>query len=711
MRFAIRGVRVQTLLIGGILLAGLLAVVVFVMHRRASESSNRTLSGAYFSRADTWTSLGGTWTANATEIQNSSEERGAKLLANTKDWRDFQIDADLQIAESFGEAGLIIRSGAEEEGVDAYNGYFAGVRTMDASIELGRSDFGWHSMAHASFPAATDLHGWFHLHAVAVGCEVGFQVRSSDGGTVSSIIRDENCIRSGRFGLRSSFTGAKWRNLRVSPAIDADLAVIENQAKRTSRAHDLLLVEPSNPVSVDRYIASMRDEARKHQIPPGITPIINLQNSPGRHANVTIQGTVISLPPLADIEDDTGAIFIPNVDPRTPIKLGDVIEAHGTLISERFRSRLEDARLRVLWSGPPIPPIAVTAAQLTSTYRGLLIEVEGTLVSAHEQASGYELVLKDGDQTFRAFGQSDFRLSPSALEPGSRLRLRGNATSLNQFTHGLYPFAVITDRIDVISAPPWWSPIHVFWLVLACITLFVCIEWALHRVQAWHVRSLLREREELAFEMHDTLAQSFTGIAYQLQAAALEKRGQAEIQTHIHNALEMVDMSHKEASRTIAALRPHYRQTSDIIAALKELAERLSDGGDLLIDTRIEGKEVELPLAITDALFRVGQEAVTNAVQHANCRNLKITLEISKSEAKLTVCDDGRGISSQGQSNGLGIAGMKARASKIKARFDCTTMPSRGTSIIITAPLPRVRGLLSKTLTFLTTLFAPQDRQ
>jgi signal transduction histidine kinase len=54
--------------------------------------------------------------------------------------------------------------------------------------------------------------------------------------------------------------------------------------------------------------------------------------------------------------------------------------------------------------------------------------------------------------------------------------------------------------------------------------LFLGIQWLLHAIQRWHLNSVLREREQLAFEMHDTLAQSFTGIAYQLQAATLETR-------------------------------------------------------------------------------------------------------------------------------------------------------------------------------------------
>ena len=692
-----------------VVLASVVAIVGFALHRHIFTSLPRALSEDYFSHSDGWTALGGSWTADRSGIQNNSAERGAKLIAREGTWKDFQIDADIQTAEPLAEAGVIVRSNTEEEGVDAYHGYFAGIRTMDRSIELGRADYGWRSLAHASLPTNPNPNGWFHLHAVAIGCRVGMEVTAPGGGSSALLVNDKNCIRSGSFGLRSSFSSAKWRNLHVSTANESDLAAIEENAKQTLTAHDLLLTEPSNPGDVARFIDSMRETAAKHLIQPHVTPISYYRLLPGPHPNVTIVGSIISLPPVTDIQDNTGTIIVPNVAPSTPIKLGDVVEARGTLISEQFRSRLEDAKLRVLWSDEPFPPLAVTAEQLTGgTYRGRFIEVEGTLVSAQHQAGGYELVLRDGDQTFRAFGQRDFRLDPAALEPGSRLRLRGNATSLDQFTNGVYPFTVAVDRVDVVSAPPWWSPVHVFWLAMACLALFVCILWALHRIQAWHVGSLLREREELAFEMHDTLAQSFTGIAYQLQAAALETRGQREVQEHVQDALKMVHMSHREASRTIAALRPQYREASDIVAALKELAERLSDGGDLKVKTRIEGKDIELPLAITDALFRIGQEAVTNAVQHAGCENLEIFLELSARQVRLAVHDDGQGIASQAQATGLGIAGMKNRAAKIKARFDCTTIPSGGTCITITTPLPRASGFFSRAHAFLRATFARQ---
>ena len=686
-----------------VILAATAAIFFVPKYRKAGQDLSPPPARGSFSRGDAWVALGGAWTASSAEIENNSEERGAKLMSRLGNWGDYQVQADLKMASPYGVAGLIIRSSGEEEGVDSYHGYFAGIRPMESSVEFGRADFGWLPLLHNPLPRTEDDPGWIHLRVVAVGCRFGVAATWTDGRTTSAAVDDRDCIRSGRFGLRSYLTSAAWRNIEVTSATPADLNGFK-PADILPASDDLFLAAPLEPQRFDRYMSSIRNEAKKHEIQPGVEPIGDFPLSPGRHSNVTIQGVVISRPPLTAIQDDTGAMMVAHVDPRMSLKLGDFVEARGTVVSDHFRSQMEDSHLRVLWSDTPVPPLLVTASQLTGgTYRGRSIEVEGTLVSATSRAGGYDLVLQDGNQYFRSTGARDFRSDPAELKPGSRVRLKGIATSLSEFTNDLYPFAVVAERIDQVSPPPWWSPAHVVWLILICIALLLCAQLILHKLQRWHMRSVLREREELAFEMHDTLAQSFAGIAYQLQAASIERRGLDKVQAHIQNALQMVQMSHREASRTIAALRPQYRDATGILTALKEAAERLSDGA-VRITATLPGRSAQLPLEITDALFRIGQEAISNAIQHSGCSQLMISLRLSKREVQLCVADDGRGFSRQSVDVGLGIAGMQTRAAKTKARFDLATEPGGGTKITVTAPLGQ--GLLYRLRAMLVRTFA-----
>ncbi|NUQ27323.1 MAG: histidine kinase, partial [Acidobacteriaceae bacterium] len=281
---------------------------------------------------------------------------------------------------------------------------------------------------------------------------------------------------------------------------------------------DEALPIPAPPLARDvtNTTAAFTAEANRHAFPPGASPIQSTLMSPGIYPNTTIQGTVIATLPLLDVQDDTGTLIV-NPDSPVNLKLGDVIRAEGTLVSERFRIHLNDAKVRVLWSDVPIPPLAVNADELTGgTYRGRFIELEATLISANTTSEGYQLLLRDRETTFSAVGSNDFHLEANSLRPGSRLRLQGTATSLSEFTHDLYPFIMVVNRVDVIAPPPWWSPEHIALAIATIVALFLGAQFLVHRMQQWHLRAILKEREQLAYEMHDTLSQSFTGIAYQL---------------------------------------------------------------------------------------------------------------------------------------------------------------------------------------------------
>jgi Domain of Unknown Function (DUF1080) len=91
---------------------------------------------------DEWTAVGGTWEIAGGVIRNNSAERGAKLLAGSSDWRNYTLNADIRFDGGGADMGVIIRSNDEKEGVDTYNGYFVGLRNLDGTIVIGRSDYG-----------------------------------------------------------------------------------------------------------------------------------------------------------------------------------------------------------------------------------------------------------------------------------------------------------------------------------------------------------------------------------------------------------------------------------------------------------------------------------------------------------------------------------------------------------------------------------------
>jgi len=200
---------------------------------------------------------------------------------------------------------------------------------------------------------------------------------------------------------------------------------------------------------------------------------------------------------------------------------------------------------------------------------------------------------------------------------------------------------------------------------------------------------VLEERERLAHEMHDTLAQSFAGIGFQLQALRNDlhdKNPTAHRQLDL--ACELVRHSHEEARRSIATLRPESLDSVGLLPALDSCAKRMVDGGSVEVTISRSGDVRPMPLRISDTLFRIGQEAIANAVRHARPTSLKILLRYEKQTVGLTVEDNGIGFTGRGDLLGFGLRGMRKRADGISAALRVTSTPGQGTRVDVVAPLP-----------------------
>src|ERR1039458_2664143 len=124
-------------------------------------------------KADEWKAFGGTWELVNGLMHNGSDERGAKLLTGSTYWRNYYVEADVNLLGTNGEAGLIIRSRDEEEGVNGYTGYYAGVRTIDSTLVLGRAEHGWMEVnKQAQDPEGIRAGKWYHLKLLAYDCHI-----------------------------------------------------------------------------------------------------------------------------------------------------------------------------------------------------------------------------------------------------------------------------------------------------------------------------------------------------------------------------------------------------------------------------------------------------------------------------------------------------------------------------------------------------------
>jgi signal transduction histidine kinase len=197
--------------------------------------------------------------------------------------------------------------------------------------------------------------------------------------------------------------------------------------------------------------------------------------------------------------------------------------------------------------------------------------------------------------------------------------------------------------------------------------------------------AVIAERNRMARDIHDTLAQGFTGVIMQLEAAkgAATQRDIAETANRIERASELARASLGEARRSVRALRPRSLQNGKLSLAIDDLLKRVTEGTDLNADFQAEGDASSIPADYEEGLLRITQEALTNVVKHANARNFKATLNVNAENIQLRLVDDGRGFDTVVEHEGFGLIGMKERVERMHGDFTVRTKPGVGTEILV----------------------------
>jgi PAS domain S-box-containing protein len=199
--------------------------------------------------------------------------------------------------------------------------------------------------------------------------------------------------------------------------------------------------------------------------------------------------------------------------------------------------------------------------------------------------------------------------------------------------------------------------------------------------------SILEERNRMAREIHDTLAQSFTGILAQVGAANQVLTDDVEAtQAHLDLIKELARTGLTEARRSVVALRPQLLEEGSLQSALHRLVAQIrAAANDTTLHYEIEGAVYALPTEVENNLLRMGQEALTNAIKHANADEIRVELIYEHDQFLLRVKDNGQGfgVGSIPSSEGFGLLGMSERAERIGAQLTIRSQPGQGTEIVV----------------------------
>jgi signal transduction histidine kinase len=198
--------------------------------------------------------------------------------------------------------------------------------------------------------------------------------------------------------------------------------------------------------------------------------------------------------------------------------------------------------------------------------------------------------------------------------------------------------------------------------------------------------AIVAERTRFARDIHDTLAQGFTGIMMQLNAAEQRLQGKStDARVHIEKARELANASLEEARRSVSALRAGALSNGTLLDAMEQIGRKLTSDSGIQLETKLEGQPYALPEQCEANLLRIAQEALTNAVRHSGTARIGLRLAYRTGSVVLEVGDSGRGMSGV-EPSGFGVDGMRERARQIGGEIQILSDPGRGTRIVVTVP-------------------------
>jgi signal transduction histidine kinase len=276
------------------------------------------------------------------------------------------------------------------------------------------------------------------------------------------------------------------------------------------------------------------------------------------------------------------------------------------------------------------------------------------------------------------------------------------------YTHippGTYTFRVIASNNDGVwnetgallslYLKPYFY--QTYWFYAAIALTLGLLALAIYRLRVQRIRTqfaaVLDERNRMAREIHDTLAQGFVGIALQLQAvekAMPDAPDKAE--RHLALAQSMVSYNLVEARRTVWDLRSQALDTNDLAAAFSQTARQMTEGTAVETEVRISGESRRLPSQIENNVLRIAQEALTNAIKHAEPKHISIELDFGAASLQLRVRDDGRGFDAErmlaAPDGHFGLLGMRERVEHLGGRLSISSRPGEGTDVLAAIPIP-----------------------
>ena len=456
------------------------------------------------------------------------------------------------------------------------------------------------------------------------------------------------------------------------------------------------------------------------------------------------------------LADETGGVHVWSGQ-TDAFAIGEVVEAVGFPGVDHFLPALEDAVLRRTSESPrPVKPAKATISEIQrGLHHAELITLTARVLDrSFRRGSGKNggkeltrtvLMLQRDDLVFAAEAETADRNTALAGIPiGSTIEVTGVCFTERGEDKKLRSLQVLLPEATsfrVLAKPSWLTPqrllvglaavllvavVAVVWTVMVYRRNAVLSELVREKEKAQmelqqahdlleervkertaqlkfqitarkeselQFKAVLSERTRLAQELHDTLEQTLTGIALQLDASSKLFRVKPDkANHHLELARDLITQGQVDVHRSVWDLRSRALEEFDLPGALQSSSKQLTDG-TTRFEVTTRGGVRPLPETIEDNLLRIAQEAMTNVVKHAQASEARIELDYGPKNVVLQIKDNGRGFDQTqdiGHQNGhFGLLGMSERAKRLGASLTVKSEPGAGTLVIVQVALER----------------------
>ena len=448
--------------------------------------------------------------------------------------------------------------------------------------------------------------------------------------------------------------------------------------------------------------------------PRPVASLLQFEQLTGEHGHrVHVRGIVIYHRPgsVLWIRDREHSLRVETTQ-RETLQPGDEVDVVGFPARGEYSAVLEDAVFRKLPSQAAPMPHVLTDVSSALQNDADLVQLEARLTDLRRLPDSVVLMLDWRHTAVRAQIQLPENTSaPAEWLPGSMVRVSG-VCSVNTDEAG--PLGGLWEPrsfqlllrspadVSVIKPPSWWNAERVVWvlsgfLALAVGAVALVMLGSRRRLKDQEHRramaeteftAILSERNRMAREIHDTLSQSLGAISVQLELARMYAHEiSAPVRNHLGAALKLTRAALAEARDSIWNMRSQVLEKSDLAEALKGILERMTEGTGITPAMRVNGVSRRLAPVVENNLLRIGQEAITNASQHAKPTSIDVTLVFDGRVVRLEVEDNGVGFLPGSRPSGgrrsFGLVGMSERAELLGGTAEIRSAPGQGTRVIV----------------------------